>query len=125
MKGCRYPIPPLKQKINDVIISDDRDKATIYNKYFHSIFTINDCNNISYLCQSLEYHPDLVDSIDFSVEEVHSELLNLHGDKACGPDHIPVYLLQKGPDFLAPSLTKMLPTFTFNWDSTQRLGYSQ
>ena len=96
-------IPFLLSNKNDVIVSDDPDKATIYNKYFHSIFTIDDCNNISYLCQSLEYHPDLVDSIDFSVEEVHSELLNLQWDKACGPDHIPVYLLRKGPDFLAPS----------------------
>ena len=55
----------------------------------------------------MEYHPDLIDTIDFSVEEVHGELLNLQGGKACGPDHVSAHLLQKGADFLAPTLTKL------------------
>lgn len=97
VKGRHHPIPLLKQ--NDIIVSDDPDKATTFNKYF---FIIEDCN-ISNVRQPLEYHPDLV---DFSVEKVHSELLNLQQGKTCGPDHIPAYLLQKGTDFLA-SLTKM------------------
>ena len=78
VKVCRHPIPPLKQKLMMLkVLMTLHAKATIFNKYFHSVFTIEDCNNISNLHQSLEYHPDLVDSIDFSVEKVYSELLNL------------------------------------------------
>jgi len=35
------------------------------------------------------------------------ELSILQRDKACGPDHVSAYLLQKGADFLAPPLTKL------------------
>ena len=41
------------------------------------------------------------------MEEVYRELLNLQGDKACGPDHVSARLLQRGADFLAPPLTKL------------------
>ena len=105
MKGRRHPIPPLKQ--SDALISDDYDKASVFNRYFHSVFTVECCDNIFNLRQSLEYHPDLINTIDFSVEEVHGELLNLQGGKACGPDHVSAHLLQKGADFLAPPLTKL------------------
>ena len=41
------------------------------------------------------------------MEEVHREQLNLQRDKACGPDHVSSYLLQKGADFLASPFTKL------------------
>ena len=34
VKGRHHPIPLLKQ--NDIIVSDDPDKATTFNKYFLS-----------------------------------------------------------------------------------------
>ena len=86
---------------------DDYGKATIFNRYFHSVFIVESSDNISDLHRSLEYHPDLIDTINFSVEEVHRELLNLQRDKACGPDHVSAHLLQKGADFLASPLTKL------------------
>ena len=105
VKGRRHPVPPLKH--NDTLISDDYDKALIFNRYFHSVFTVERSDNLSNLRQSLEYHPDLIDTINFSVEEVHTELLNLRRGKACGPDHISAHLLQKGADLLASPLTKL------------------
>ena len=36
-----------------------------------------------------------------------TQLSNHQRDKACGPDHIPASLLQKGANFLAPPLTKL------------------
>ena len=105
MKGRHHPVPSLKQ--NDTVVSDDYDKTSIFNRYFHSVFTVESSNNISDLRCSLEYHPDLIDTINFSVEEVHRELLNLQRDKACGSDHVSAYLLQKGADFLASPLTKL------------------
>jgi len=105
VKGRCHPVPPLKQ--NDTVVSDDYDKASIFNRYFHSVFTVESSDNISDLRRYLEYHPDLIDTINFSVEEVHRELLNLQRDKACGPDHVSSYLLQKGADFLASPFTKL------------------
>ena len=105
IKGRRHPIPPLKH--NDSLVSNDSGKATIFNQFFHSVFTIEDCNSLSDLRQSLEVHPDLINTIVFSVDEVHMALMNLQKDKACGPDCIPAYLLTIGADFLAVPLSKL------------------
>ena len=64
----------------------------LFNRYFHSIFTAENCDDLSILHQSLTHHPDLIDSIDFTIEEVHAELSNLQRDKVCDPDHIPFLL---------------------------------
>ena len=64
-----HPIPPLKH--NDSLVLDDSCKATIFNQFFHSVFTIEECSSLSDLQQSLKVHPDLINSIDFSVN-VHS-----------------------------------------------------
>ena len=88
------------------LVSDDTAKASIFNKHFHSVFTVKE-HDIPNLRQSLECHPNLIDSIDFSVEQVHMELINLQRDKACGPDHIPAFLLQKGADIPASPLSKL------------------
>jgi len=52
-------------------------------------------------------NPELISSIDFSVDEVHKELLSLQKDKACGPECISAHLLQVGADFLAAPLSKL------------------
>ena len=54
IKGRRHPIPVLKH--NDLLVSDDSNKAIIFNKFFHSIVTIEDCSSLSDLQQSLEVH---------------------------------------------------------------------
>jgi len=82
-------------------------KAKIFNQFFHSVFTIEDQSSLSELRQSLKMNPELISSIDFSVDEVHKELLSLQKDKACGPDCIPAHLLQVGTDFLAAPLSKL------------------
>ena len=110
LKHRRHSIPPLKH--NDVLISE----ASIFNKYFYSVFTADDCNDLSILYQSLIHHPDLIDSVEFSTEEVHAELSNLHPDKACGPDHISAYLLQKGANFSCPISHQVISIFSFNWN---------
>ena len=71
---------------NDSSVSGDCSKANIFNKFLHSVFRIEDSNTLSSLCQSMEAHPELINSIDFPVDEGHKELLNLQKDKACGPD---------------------------------------
>ena len=93
IKRRHHLIPPLKH--NDSLVSDDSGKATIFNQFFHSVFTIEDCSSLSDLRQSLEVYPDLNNSIDFSVDEVHMALMNLQKDKACGPDCVPAYIYLK------------------------------
>ena len=105
IKGSRHPIPPLKH--NDSSVSDDSSKANIFNQFFHSVFTVEDNNSLSELRQSLAVHPELINSIDFSVDEVHQELVNLQKHKACGPECVPAYFLQIGADFLAAPLSKL------------------
>ena len=39
-KGRRYPIPALID--NEVTIIDDLEKAEVFNRYFHSVFTKED-----------------------------------------------------------------------------------
>ena len=51
---------------------------------------------VSNLRQSLEVHPDLINTIVFSIDEVHIALMNLQKDKACGPDCVPAYLFEIG-----------------------------
>ena len=55
----------------------------------------------------MEVHPELINSIDLSVDEVHQELVNLQKDKAGGPNCVPAYLPQIVADFLAASLSKL------------------
>ena len=31
----------------NLLVSDDNNKATIFNKFFHSVFTIEDCSSLS------------------------------------------------------------------------------
>ena len=92
IKGRCHTIPVLKH--NDLLVSDDSNKATIFNKFFHSVFAVEDCSSLSDLQQSLEVNPDLINSIDFSADEVHMNLVNLQKDKSCGPDCVPAYLLK-------------------------------
>ena len=55
----------------------------------------------------MEVHPELINSIDLSVDEVHQELVNLQKDKAGGPNCVPAYLPQIVADFLAAPLSKL------------------
>jgi len=51
---------------------------------------------ISMLRKSLSYHPSIIQSFEFNVEEVCNELESLNPSKACGPDLIPARLLKLG-----------------------------
>ena len=105
VKGCRQPPPPLN--CSGKLISDDLEKATIFNEYFNSVFTTEDCSSLTSLRESIHFHPKLIDNIKFTTENVHEELVNLQRDKACGPDSIPAYLLKVGADFICSSLSRI------------------
>ena len=105
LKGRRTPIPPLLH--NDIYVTEDLHKVEAFNTYFSSVFTVDVGSDSSTLRESLSFCPSIVKSIEFHVEEVRTELVNLDPSKACGPDLIPARLLKLGAEFIAPSLTRL------------------
>ena len=80
-----------------------RDIATMFNEYFHSVYT-------NFSGQSSSPRPDSspplssISSIDLSLEEVYLALQNLDPFKAHGPDGFPSHVLKECAFQLAPSL---------------------
>ena len=120
MKGYRNPIPPLHNSGNT--ITEDSDKASLFNKYFCSVFTKENTANLDSLI-SESSHPTIIDSIHIAPDEVHSELCHLNISKACGPDNITPFLLKSSADYISLPLchlfNKSLSTGTlpFDWIS--------
>jgi len=105
VKGCHNPIPSLTHE--DSLVTDDATKASIFNQYFHSMFTTEGYSDLPSLHNSLQFKPDLIDSIIFSAEDVFNELTSLKADKACGPDCILAQLLKKGAELISSPLAKL------------------
>ena len=82
-------------------------EASTFNEYCNSVFTTDDCTDLSSLCQSIRFYPKLIDTIKFTPENVYEELVNLRCDKACGPDSILAYLLKVCADFICLPLSRI------------------
>ena len=65
---------------------------TCFNKYFSSIFTVEDIDSFPDVKSSTAIGPDLIDSVHFTLQAVYDLLYLLCVDKACGPDVIPARL---------------------------------
>ena len=72
------------------IILDDQVAANVLNKYFSSVFTIENCSNIPEAKQIFNYddHTDGVDNICITEEIVFSKLNALNVNKSPGNDEI-------------------------------------
>ena len=92
VKGYRHPLPPLQ---GDYLIVDDEAKATAFNQYFQSVFTDERLSDLGSLQSSLVTQSSIIDSISFTPDYVHQDLLQLEVSKACGPNLIPLLLLLK------------------------------
>ena len=77
-----------------VFHNNDVPKAEAFNAYFSTVFTVDDGSDVSVLRRSLSFHPSIIQSIEFNVEEVYNELRTLNCGKACGPDLLPSCLLK-------------------------------
>ena len=104
-KENQSPVPPLSHGDRDVI--EDASKAEEFNTYFSSVFTDDDGSDISTLQKSLIFHPSIIQTVKFNVEEVRNELCSLDCHKTCGPDLLPSHLLKLGVEFIALSLTHL------------------
>jgi len=90
-KGYREPIPLLHNCGNT--ITKDSEKASLFNKYFCSVFSQENTSNLDSLTPD-SIHPAIVDLISITAEEVYAELSNLNVNKAYGPDRITSKVLQ-------------------------------
>ena len=80
------------------------DKAETLNKYFNSIFTAEDTQNLPDMPSSP--HPPMQD-INITPESVHTLLSKLDPYKASGPDNIPARVLKETGYETTPMLTHL------------------
>ena len=85
------------------------EKASIFNQYFNSVFITENHKNLSSLSESTYFHPKLIDTITFSLENVYEKLIALQRDKACDPDCIPAHdqLLKVSAEFISSPLSRI------------------
>ena len=76
--------------------------ANIMNNYFSSVFTIEQLNNIPQLRQ---YEGNILNTFNFSTEEVQEKLHHLNIYKSTGPDMLHPRILRALEDKLARPLT--------------------
>ena len=97
-------MPPLQ---GDTLIVDDDAKATTFNQYFQSVFTVEKLSDLSSLQSSIATQPSVIDCISFTTDNVFQELTSLDVSKACGPDLIPPLLLKKAAPYICLPLSKL------------------
>ena len=85
-----------------IVITTDNDIANIMNNYFSSVFTIEQLNNVQQLRQ---YEGNILDTFNFSTEEVQEKLQHLNIYKFTGPDMLHPRILRALEDKLARPLT--------------------
>jgi len=103
LRCCRNPIPPIHH--NDEVVTDDSTKASLFNKYFVSVFTKEDLSSLPNI--PVFDSGFTLDKISVTPSEVFSELSTLNVRKACGPDGICPRLLKEGAEQLAAPLAAL------------------
>ena len=78
----RDNIGPFKT-LDGTVITTDNDMGNTMNNYFNSVFTIKQWNNVA---QSGQYEGNILDTFNFSTEEVQEKLQHLNIYKSTGPD---------------------------------------
>ena len=108
---------------DDSVISDNAKKASCFNRYFSSVFTVEDFDSFPNVKSSTVMGLDLIDSIHFTPQAVFNLLHSLSVDKACGPDLISARLLKEGAESICVSLSHLFQLsfergiLPFNWTS--------
>ena len=99
----KKPIPPLK--INNEFITDDTEKAELFNAYFCEQSNLNDCHkNLPDFDDTLGIGLDNIIITELEVEDI---LNALNTSKAIGPDLISPRILKEGKNVLKYPLCKL------------------
>ncbi|XP_068697699.1 uncharacterized protein [Montipora foliosa] len=92
-------VAPLE--INDVVVSDSREKANLLSNYFKSVLTKEDPQNMH--SEAISPYAD-IPPIHFITAGTTKLLQKVDCKKANGPDGIPCYILKEAAAELAPFL---------------------
>ena len=104
-KDAKENIPPLHYQ--NQTINNPKDKADIFNAFFHSQFLLDETNkDIPTLSKPI----NTLDSIHLEIEEVCSILKSLQVGKARGPGMINNRILKEIADSVSPVLTDVFNT---------------
>jgi hypothetical protein len=97
------PLPPLKD--NDAIITDNREKSSLFNNFFLSASTLD--TSEARLPDRTNIVPDVntLNDIVVSEEEVGDQISCLNCSKSYGPDSISPRFLKNGGDKIVTTLT--------------------
>ena len=97
----RDNIGPLKT-LDGTVITTDNDLVNTMNNYFCSVFTIEQLNDVPQLGQ---YEGNILDTFNFSTEEVQEKLKHLNIYKSTGSDMLHPRILRVLENNLARPLT--------------------
>jgi hypothetical protein len=88
----KLPTAPLKDAA-DNLISDSKEQANIFNKYFATVFTADD-GKAPPMAPRIDPHSH-ISNIDFAPDKILRVLLQLKPSSSSGPDELPNILLKK------------------------------
>ena len=72
------------------------------------MFTTEDCTSLQSLHESVQCNEMLIDSIQFTSENVFEVFSNLQHDKPCGPDNLLFQLLTATAEFISLPISQLL-----------------
>ena len=106
INGCQHnSIPPLNY--NGDIITNDKEKANLFNNYFVSISSIHDNDIDINLQPRIMNDVNNFSSLQISEQEILDQLQILDVSKSYGPDGIPPRLLKEGGQSLIKILHRL------------------
>jgi len=98
----RFPIKDLTTS-DGCVIESDKDKANAFNKFFSSVFTIEDGSSLPDF--SINVDAPILNDVPITPEIVYTKLSNLNPNKAAGPDNWPPKVLKEMAEQLCIPLT--------------------
>ena len=101
----RVTVGPLKDSQQN-LVTDSKDQANILNRWYCSVFTREDLENVP---EAVDVYdgPDTLEEVVITSEKVKKKLLNLKPKSAPGPDKISPAVLQSLADILCVPLTSI------------------
>ena len=95
-------------------VKDSVEKANVFNRFFHSVFSPPDLLPPTNFTASASANTNCLSSIQLTPDEVAEVLRNLDPNKACGPDSIANRLLRHIADEIGPSMpVQIIQPFSF------------
>jgi len=106
--SCKDSVGALKDGQN-VITTDNSDKAELLNNYFGSVCTVDD-GKLPKVGNSLP-NGNVINSVTFSARRVQNAIKKLKSNTASGPDDLPPILFKRLSSCLAKPLSLMFTSF--------------